>query len=63
MDDLDTLTTVPVSIEGAAGPLEATALPQLPDDRNVRILTLGPVTITVDVQATVTATPTPVALR
>jgi len=63
MDDLDTLTTVPVSIEGAAGPLEATAQPQVPDDRNVRILTLGPVTIAVDVQATATTAPTPIALR
>ncbi len=63
MDDLDTLTTAPVSIEGASGPLEATAMPLIPDDRNVRILTLGPVTISVDVQPTVTPTPTPAADR
>jgi len=63
MDDLDTLTTAPVSIEGASGPLEATAMPLIPDDRNVRILTLGPVTISVDVQPTVTPTPTPAATR
>jgi len=63
MDDLDTLITAPVSIEGASGPLEATAMPLIPDDRNVRILTLGPVTISVDVQPTVTPTPTPTDAR
>ena len=59
MEDLDTLTTTPVSIEGASGSLEATAQPLVPDDRPVRVLTLGALTISVDVQPSVTPTPTP----
>ena len=59
MEDLDTLTTAPVSVEGATGPLEATVQPQIPDDRPVRVLTLGPVTITVEIRQSVPPTPAP----
>jgi YbbR domain-containing protein len=59
MDDLEALTTAPVSVEGATGPLETAVQPQIPDDRPVRLLTLGPVTVTVEVRQSVTPTPVP----
>jgi YbbR domain-containing protein len=45
---LSTVETTPISVEGAAGPVEATVLPRLPDPL-LRSLTVVPIIVVVDV--------------
>lgn len=57
--ELENVETTPVSVEGAAGPIEATVLPRLPDPL-LRSLTVVPIVIVVDVVPLDTPpTPTP----
>jgi YbbR domain-containing protein len=55
--ELDAIETTPVSVEGAAGPVEATVLPRLTDPM-LRSLTVVPILVVVDV-VPVDDTPTP----
>lgn len=59
LDDLEFLTTTPVSIAGATGPVEASVQPELPDDRLIRLLTIGAIGVTVDIRPVPAPQPTP----
>jgi YbbR domain-containing protein len=54
---LESVETTPISVEGAAGPVEATVLPKLSDPL-LRSLTVVPLVVAVDI-VPVDATPTP----
>lgn len=57
--ELEVVETTPISVEGAAGPVEATVLPRLPDPL-LRSLTVVPIVVAVDViPVDTTPTPTP----
>lgn len=57
--ELESVETTSISVEGAAGPIEATVLPRLPDPL-LRSLTVVPILIIVDVvPLDTTPTPTP----
>jgi YbbR domain-containing protein len=60
--ELEFVATTPISIEGASGLVEATVRPQI-EDPQLRVLTVAPTLVTVEVLPMPSPTPTPVQQR